>query len=222
MMGRAISERSTVKHLLCMAVALVLALTSQAGADASADRPKGLMWNRTGLPAVFPLQVKTKPGRDYYLVLTDTATDEDALAAYIRGGRFFRVLVPPGSFRLTFHFGTSWQGEDDLFGAGSETGRFTLDKALTFETRGLRTKSGHLVDLTNMTFGQERSAQVRGLSFCQRPSLAAATDDLALAARQLDPRPEFGRYPFCPDLAAAGCNPLERRFRLRLHERVCS
>ena len=49
-----------------MIVALMLAPAAAAsggGADTVATPPAGLMWNRTGLPAVFPLQVKTRRGR---------------------------------------------------------------------------------------------------------------------------------------------------------------
>jgi hypothetical protein len=32
-----------------------------------APQTSGLMWNRTGLPAAFPLQIKTPDGQDYFL-----------------------------------------------------------------------------------------------------------------------------------------------------------
>ena len=86
-----------------MIVALMLApaaAVSGGGADTVATPPAGLMWNRTGLPAVFPLQVKTPPGQDHVLTLIDADTGTDALAAYIKGGAFFKVLVPPGTYRF--------------------------------------------------------------------------------------------------------------------------
>ena len=61
-------------------------------ARAETERPAGLMWNRTGLPAVFPLQIKTTPGADYLVILSDAETDFDALAAYARGGDFSAFL----------------------------------------------------------------------------------------------------------------------------------
>ncbi|MBC7163794.1 MAG: hypothetical protein H5U15_02180 [Roseovarius sp.] len=130
--------------------ALLCALPAVAPAAESAPLPKppvGLMWNRSGLPAVFPLVVKTAPGQDYVLTLIDIETDEAVLAAYIEGGAFFRVLVPPGTFRLRFATGLIWRGEEELFGPGDSTEVFELDPPLTFETRGLGTKAGHIIDL---------------------------------------------------------------------------
>src|SRR6056297_186762 len=97
-------------------VILLLALTGPGesagtGEDAPSPTSAGLMWNRTGLPAVFPLQVKTPPGQDYVLTLIDADTGADALAAYIEGGAFFKVLVPPGTFRLKFAAGDVWHGQ---------------------------------------------------------------------------------------------------------------
>lgn len=158
-----------------IAAALVAALMATAmparpaRADDATQRPEpGLMWNRTGLPAIFPLQVKTRAGRDYVLVLIDDRSGAESLAAYIEGGTFFRVLVPPGTFRLRFAFGTDWRGTDALFGAGPETGSFTLPQPLTFRTQGLNRKAGHLVDLRNAPFETERSAGIRALTICQR------------------------------------------------------
>jgi len=68
-------------------------------AQAQGDGPRpGLMWNRTGLPAVFPLQVKTRPGQNYVLLLSDEQTDADALAAYITGGAFSACWSRRGLF----------------------------------------------------------------------------------------------------------------------------
>ncbi|MFX0541262.1 hypothetical protein ACEWPM_005960 [Roseovarius sp. S4756] len=125
------------------------------------------MWNRSGLPAVFPLQVKTPPGQDYFLTLIDASTDSPALAAYIEGGTFFKVLVPPGIFRVKFAAGDKWQGEDDLFGPGAQTQIFELRDPLTFETRGYDTKAGHLVDLVGAPQGEIVEARVKDQLICQ-------------------------------------------------------
>jgi len=165
-----------VKALAYIAAALMLAfgMASAPQADETAAHsrpPAGLMWNRTGLPAVFPLVVKSRPGADYVVVLVDTKTGVDALSAYIVGGEPFRVLVPPGTFLLRFTYGTDWTGEDRLFGAGEGTGAFVLPGALTFEIEGFGTKKGHLVDLSNAPTGTVRDARVGDLRICQ--SLAA-------------------------------------------------
>lgn len=144
------------------------------GALAEAHDPPehGLMWHRSGLPAVFPLQVKTRPGRDYLATLTDTATGADVLAAYITGGRFFRVLVPPGTFDIRFDYGLRWRGEALRFGSAAGAGQFTLPEPLTFAVRGIGRKSGHIVDLTGVDLAappSERTAeaQIKPQSICQ-------------------------------------------------------
>ena len=141
-----------------LASALILVLLVAPGA--ADERPEGLMWNRSGLPARLPLQVKTVAGADYLLHLRDTGTGRDVLAAYIRGGAFFRVLVPPGRFELHFASGTDWQGEAALF--GPKTQRFVLVPALSFEAFATR-REGHLVDLRDLA-----DITTRDFAICQR------------------------------------------------------
>lgn len=144
---------------------LLLALPARAAPD------HGLIENRTGLPLTLPLQVKTDPGRDAYLVMRDAETTEIAVTAYIEGGRFFRLLMPPGTYTLHAAFGREWQGREDLF--GPETELYTLPEALTFRA-GMRRKNGHLVDLT----ARDRMARVeiRDLALCQYYGAAPAPD----------------------------------------------
>lgn len=149
-----------LRFVLALPLCLGL-MTAQSRAQEDARPPAGLLWNKTGLPAVFPLQIKTVPGRDHVVTLLDAGTGEAALAAYIRGGVFFRVLVPPGAYRLRFVSGTNWQGAAALF--GSEVERFELRRILRFETRGLGTKAGHIVDLR----GQGAEAQIKDHRICQ-------------------------------------------------------
>ena len=134
-----------------------------AAAGIAEERPRGLLWNRSGLAATLPLQVKTDAEADYLLRLQDVGTGQVVLAAYIRGGEFFRVLVPPGQHTLLFDAGTDWQGEDALF--GPETRSFALKDPLSFGA-GLSTRHGHLVDLTNGT-----DIVVRDFALCQRQAL---------------------------------------------------
>jgi len=153
-------------------VILLLGLTGpveSVGTVKAAPSPPsaGLMWNRTGLPAVFPLQVKTPPGQDYVLTLIDADTGADALAAYIEGGAFFKVLVPPGTFRLKFAAGDVWHGPEDLFGPGKDTHVFELQRPLTFETRGLGVKAGHVVNLLTRQPGEMAEVTLKDQLICQ-------------------------------------------------------
>lgn len=154
--------------MLCF---LLVAAAPLAGAAAKSPadptQKGGLMWNRSGLPAVFPLQVKTPPGPDYFLTLIDVKTGDPALAAYIKGGKFFKVLVPPGVFRLSFVTGNMWQGEDELFGPGRKTQHFELRDPLTFETRGIGIKAGHVVSLLERRPGKLAGMTRKDQLICQ-------------------------------------------------------
>lgn len=142
-----------------------------ASAEDAAPHPAspsvGLMWNRTGLPVVFPLQVKSAAGRDYVLTLIDSATGAEALAAYMQGGAFFRVLVPPGRYRVRFAAGRVWRGDEALFGPGALTEQFELEAPLSFEIRNPGIKAGHIIDLSTAAPGQMAQAQTSALLVCQ-------------------------------------------------------
>lgn len=141
--------------------------TAEIQSDPNTPVTSGLLWNHSGLPAVFPLQVKTPVGQNYFLTLVDKGTGKEALAAYIVGGAFFKVLVPPGTYKLRFSFGDVWQGEERLFGLGSKTGKFELEEPLTFKIHGASIKGGHLVDITEIQQGQLVRAAVKGQFICQ-------------------------------------------------------
>lgn len=127
---------------LIAALLLVILTATQA----MAERPRaGILWNRSGLPATMPLQVRTLPGQDHVVFLIDPDSGEAKMAGYIRGGAFFRLLVPPGTFLLRFATGTEWQGEEDLF--GDETIWTDMDKPLSFGIAGIGRRQGHVVRL---------------------------------------------------------------------------
>ena len=149
--------------------ALLVPTAEAAGQDEPrpVDVIPGLMWNRSGLPAVFPLQVKTPAGNSYFLTLIDAKTGKDTLAAFIIGGDFFKVLVPPGTFVVRFAVGNIWQGEAKLFGPGAMTTVVELEQPLTFKVIGSGRKAGHLVDLTGNAPGQLVTVKVKGQSICQ-------------------------------------------------------
>lgn len=140
-----------MKRILRISVAAVLGAFLIAIPMAQADDaplPRGLMWNRSGLPAVFPLQVKTPLGGNYYLTLMDGVTGDVVLAAFVRGGEFFKVLVPRGTYHLRFATGDDWQGEGALFGPGPATQIIDHPTPLTFAIKGYGTKTGHVVTIT--------------------------------------------------------------------------
>lgn len=134
--------------------ALWLALPAgQLAADAPDASRVGLLWNRTGLPLVFPLLVKTLPGNDFRLVLSDAQTGAEAVAAAFPGGEPFRLLVPPGSFLVRI-----------APEAGARSPVWTLGP-LTFRIAGVGRKEGYLIDLTGAPWPE---AVVRPIALCPR------------------------------------------------------
>ena len=100
-----------------LALTLILLLCAPAlRAQDMARPPAGLIRNDSGLPATLPLQVKSEAGLDHVVFLTAPDGAAPAMTGYIRGGEFFRLLVPPGDWRIGFASGSDWQGEDALFG----------------------------------------------------------------------------------------------------------
>lgn len=210
--------------IVCLLCCLGAGVVDADNVDEGNDRPKhGLMWKRSALPSVFPLQVKTRPGRNYHLLLRDEATDEDVLAAFIEGGRFFRVLVPPGTFRIRVSHGFRWQGNDELF--GGQTEQFVLPDPLTFRVTGLRTKRGHIIDLTDDGQGVLAGLQVRDAAICQTLLYVPTRDALTVWETRT---PSQLQWWYEEDSAPEGIRKalreayfLNRSYRLEVRGRAC-
>jgi hypothetical protein len=145
-------------------IALVLCLMLPVIALAE-ERPRaGLIWNRSGLPATFPLVVKSAPGQDYVLFVDDPGTDTPVMAGYIHGGDHFRLLLPPGRWQLRFAYGTEWQGEDNLF--GPRTGWTRTETPLDFRIIGIDRRRAYVVTLIEQD-GTVRIADARPDAECQ-------------------------------------------------------
>ncbi|MFD3189505.1 hypothetical protein ACFMPD_04420 [Sedimentitalea sp. HM32M-2] len=174
-----IGGRAAWPLLLALICALpVLAAPMETG-DPPAARQAGLIWNRSGLPAVFPLQVKSPAGQDFVLTLIDAETGDAALAAYVAGGAFFRVLVPPGRFRLRFSPGD---------GAGADA--LELTRPLTFALRGPGIKAGHLVEIRSA--GDKAPVWVTDLFICQSLRTRLVRDPQPHSGQSTGGRARFG------------------------------
>ncbi|MEI4471000.1 hypothetical protein [Frigidibacter sp. MR17.24] len=90
-------RRRTLPLVLAMA-ALLPGLAGAAGPGAAAGR--GLLWNRSGLPAGLPMVLQFDPGADWVVTLRDPGTGRDVLAAGASGTSPLRVLVPPGRWTV--------------------------------------------------------------------------------------------------------------------------
>ncbi|WP_422075195.1 hypothetical protein [Tranquillimonas rosea] len=195
-----------------MKAVLLALLMFAAGSPATAE----LLWNRSGLPATFPLQVQSDPGLHWRVTLRDADTEEPALAAHFEGGAFFRVLVPPGTYVLHFEAGPHWTGEG--FGPDGPSRSFDFDRPLTFEVRGVGRKAGHIVDLRGED--EMAAASARRQVICQDRRLDRVPDGPILLADREDMRE--GR-PFDPFrfVEREVERPLFPRFRAEVAARYC-
>lgn len=121
----------------------ILFLIAALPVAAEEQRPKaGLLWKESDLPATLPLQLQTAPGADHVVFLTSPDAEEPVMAGYVRGGAFFRLLVPPGDWQISIASGDDWQGEIDLF--GPDTSWTELSEPLTFRAAAT-TLNGHVL-----------------------------------------------------------------------------
>lgn len=177
-------------------------------AAALAERPRaGLMWNRSGLPATFPLQIISPAGRDYVVHLLDAGTDRAVMAGYVHGGGPFRLLVPPGRYRLRIAHGLGWIDETRMFGPG--TAWIESPQVLDFRVIGTSRRSGYLVRL-ELQGGEVRLADLRPQPWCQIASWRMSRDD----------RPEAGELPLPPDMPER-LWPRDPDWQLRIRSRPC-
>ncbi|MEM6889018.1 MAG: hypothetical protein AAF636_12855 [Pseudomonadota bacterium] len=224
---RCVGGRASGAALLVL-MALVYVLAGPASAEDNTQAPRdelvpqhGLAWNRTGLPLVFPLQVKTVPGQFYYLTLRETVKGEPVVAAFIDGGRFFRVLVPPGDFFVRFATGQAWHNDELLFGPGALTEVIDLPAPLTFKVVNFGTKGGHIIDLTGRApDGQTPLPTVEATLKCKGRILSAAPrrqrpfDDIEVFGFRVPPEGEVMHHPnarFDPDRLSGRDHPVFTR-----------
>lgn len=97
--------------------------------------------------AVAPFGVRTRGAADghYFIKLVESDSDESVLTVFVRGGQGVEVAVPLGSMEMRYAVGSSWYGEQFLF--GPDTTYHTADKVFAFTESG-NTLSGFTVELT--------------------------------------------------------------------------
>lgn len=155
--------RALLQSVAC-AVAFVLFAP---GVPFAAPPEPGLIASHTALPRSFPLLVQSPAGQDALLRLMDPDTGALVLSAFVKGGAFFRVLVPPGRFEVRLDLGATWQDDATLFGPDT---RHLVIGPLDFALAGDARKQGHRIVLGDLAAGG--GVAVRGLSLCQRREVA--------------------------------------------------
>lgn len=194
--------------LLCL---LIAAGTARA-AEPDGGLAHGLLWRDSPLAAVFPLVVKTPAGQDFYLRAEAAETGKAVLAAGITGGRFFKVLVPPGRYRLDIAYGTDWRGEGALFAPGPKTGRLRIETPLDFGVEGVARKAGHVVTLGKAADGFD--VAIKGQAVCQRVTtrlIRPAPGETRVPGVDLDgaiPMPGPYNPPRAPDIPPDPAAPI--------------
>ncbi|WP_111558746.1 hypothetical protein [Paracoccus sediminilitoris] len=161
--------------------ALMLVATLLPGAVDAAPRPvTGLLAKNGPLPATIPLQIRTDAGHDYSIALTDPAIDAPVISGYLRGGEFFRLLVPPGTHRVTMAAGQpgDWQGIDTGFSDGTQA-KLTLD----FDIRANR-RQGHQMTVA-IVDGGLRVTDRRDQVICQIADWDVVQKEYAVGRRIL-------------------------------------
>jgi len=71
---------------------------------------------------IAPFSIETKGTDDFYIKLVDVGEltgETRAIEFYIRGGDTVHIDVPIGIYELRYAAGSSWRGEDHLFGDGT-------------------------------------------------------------------------------------------------------
>lgn len=183
---------------------LILALGLGAGWGQDAPRV-GLIWNHSGLPATLPLQVRSPEGADHVIFLTRDGASTPEVAGFFHGGAFFRLLVPPGDWRIRIASGRAWQGEAALF--GPETAWRDLPQPLHFGA-GKSRLNGHALTLTDdaITVAPRPSAAcpagIRACSTRTSPLAASRPNRSPCIRRAARPRPTRPRPGSTPTRCA--------------------
>jgi hypothetical protein len=142
---------------------IMIALLPAAGfAD---PRPAtGILNKDNPLPATIPLQIRTIVGHDFFVGLSTQDSGDHVISGYIRGGEFFRLLVPPGDHVVTITIGQpeDWQGPPQGFGAAANT----VNLPLTFAITGRSRRRGHQITLRNRV-GSLTMASQQDQTICQ-------------------------------------------------------
>lgn len=79
-----------------------------------------------------PLGIKTRtPGPNCYIKVVSTEDNSPILTAFIRHGEALNLKIPAGTYKVLYALGTTWYGEEALFGQAS--GRLEAMDPLEFK-----------------------------------------------------------------------------------------
>ncbi|HQN10374.1 MAG TPA: J domain-containing protein [Thermoanaerobaculia bacterium] len=109
-----------------------------------------------------PLQIKAAQGSHFFVKLVDVNRPDVAITLFVRGGQTLDVEVPLGTFEIRYASGTTWYGDEYLF--GPETTYSKADKLFTFEIVGNQVR-GFTITLYKVAHGNLSTSKIRASEF---------------------------------------------------------
>lgn len=116
----------------------------------------------TSRAGIAPLKIVTASGADYYVKLEDTRSSHTAMTIFVRGGFSVEVKVPLGTYKMKYASGSTWCGEDLLF--GKSTRYSEAQSVFNFADEGNQI-SGYTVQLIMQRDGNLSTKSIPASSF---------------------------------------------------------
>jgi len=105
----------------------------------------------TSAELIAPFRIVTPSGAEsYYVKLADAFTGAVVITFFVYGGQSFETEVPLGTYRVKYATGSTWYGEDHLF--GPDTSYSEADKTFQFSVKENQI-SGYTVELIRQRGG---------------------------------------------------------------------
>lgn len=112
---------------------------------------------------IAPFRIVTPAGSEsYYVKLTDAFTGSPIMTLFIYSGQSFETEVPLGTYRVKYATGTTWYGEEHLF--GPDTRYSEADKTFEFTVQENQI-SGYTVELIHQRGGNLHTKSISSNQF---------------------------------------------------------
>ena len=117
----------------------------------------------TNAEQIAPFRIVTPSGAEsYYVKLVDAFSGALVMTFFVYGGQSFETEVPLGTYRVKYATGSTWSGEDHLF--GPDTRYSEADKTFEFSVQGNQI-SGYTVELIRQRGGNLHTKSISANQF---------------------------------------------------------
>lgn len=117
----------------------------------------------TNAEQIAPFRIVTPSGAEsYYVKLVDAFSGTLVMTFFVYGGQSFETEVPLGTYRVKYATGSTWYGEDHLF--GPDTRYSEADKTFEFSVQGNQI-SGYTVELIRQRGGNLHTKSISANQF---------------------------------------------------------